>query len=53
MKLKLFFVQPYNCSVENSSDFCQMELIELQFDMGIKKDYSENNLVVFLQKICV
>ena len=46
IKLKLF-AQPFDLAVEDSPEDCQMELIELQADMGTKRKYSENSLVDF------
>ena len=44
IKLKLF-VQPFDWSVDDSPEDCQIELIELQADMDTKRKYSENSLV--------
>ena len=46
IKLKLF-AQPFDLKVEDCPDDFQMELIELQGDMKIKRKYSENSLVDF------
>ena len=44
MRLKLF-AHPFDLSVEDSPDNCQMELIELQAYMVTKTGYYENSLV--------
>ena len=46
VKVKLFDY-PFYLAVEVSPVDCQMELIELQADMDIKRGYSENSLVDF------
>ena len=46
IKLKLF-AQPFDLVVEDCPDDFQIELIELQADMEIKRKYSESSLVDF------
>ena len=41
------FAHPFDLTVEDSPDECQMELIELQADIDTKIGYSENSLVDF------
>lgn len=51
IKLKLF-AQPFDLSVKDCLNNCQMELIELQANMDIKRKYQESSLVDFY-KLCV
>ena len=45
-----FFAQPFDLAVEDSPDDCQMELIELQADIDIKRGYPENSLADFYKR---
>ena len=47
-KIKLELVaQPFDLSVEDIPEDCQMELIELQVEMDTMRKYSENSFVNF------
>ena len=46
MEFKLFS-QPFEIAAEDSPDCYQMELIDLQSDMDLKRAYGDNNLVNF------
>ena len=43
----MLFAHPFGLAVEDSADYCQMELIELQADMDTKRGYPENSLLDF------
>ena len=45
-EFKLFSV-PFDMSVEECPNFCQLELLDLQSDMNLKNAYQNNDLLTF------
>ena len=49
MEFKLFS-QPFDVTPDDIPDRCQMEAIDLQSDMDLKRAYDSNDVVTFYKK---
>ena len=49
MEFKLFS-QPFDVTPDDIPDCCQMEVIDLQYDMGLKRAYDSNDVITFYKK---